>query len=459
MKKMKIKKIKSNKFRKLTVAVSAVAMLASCGTTDVNEENIASFEKKEAETLGQKYVTAYDNSLRDFGKMLQGYNVPDTRIMNKPIGNRTGSKSLPGDLSRMLATAMGKIGKKILYIEYDPIFLRGETNAGTNIQRTLPDVLIVGDITEYDKGLISKDSGGESEGEYQQFSAVAEITAESKVSRLAMDMNMTDYKTLVSLGCQISNSMKIMKTKSGFNFGFFYLANGMNINSNFSQNQGKEAALRRLIELSILQTLGKYFQVPYWKCIKGAPADQDMIEKIKEQFIVQPTSIQIAYIKEYLFLNMYENINRQTPMMNDYEMAAFEDARKRFGTQTDEALFLALWENVPVEKSRLRFLRLENEDNNSLEMNQEITRQQELYNQQLEAQKNNPQTGVRETTPVEETASVEQKTAIAESTKVEVTQPVAKSAKVEPPAKNVESKPKKKKSKIMGFGKISEDEW
>ncbi len=444
---MKIKKNKSNKFTKLTVAVSAVAMLASCGTTDVNEENIASFEKKEAETLGQKYVTAYDNSLKDFGRMLQGYNVPDTRIMNKPIGNKTGSKSLPGDLSRMLATAMGKIGKKIMFIEYDPAFLNQEVNRGYINHRAIPDVLIVGDITEYDKGLMSKDSGGETEGEYQQFSAVAEITAESKVSRLAMDMNMTDYKTLVSLGCQISNSMKIMKTKSGFNFGFFYLANGMNINSNFSQNQGKEAALRRLIELSILQTLGKYFQVPYWKCIKGAPADQDMIEKLKEQFIVQPTSMQIAYIKEYLFLNMYENINRQSPMMNDYEMAAFEDAKKRFGTQTDEALFLALWENVPIEKSRIRFLRLENEDNNSLEMNQEMARQQKLYDQK--------QAAAQAQKPVIQAKT--QQVAVVQEKPIEKAQPVAEPAKVEKPVKKVV--PKKKNSKTMGFGKITEEDW
>ena len=349
---MNLKQIKNQ----CKLLISTVGIISFLGCSSTKEER-----EIPPPVPPEENISIYDNALKDFGKMLAGYNVPTTRIMNKPIENLTGSKNLPSDLSRMLSSTMGKIGKRILFIEYSPRFLEQEFRLGTNIDRILPDILIVGGITEYDKSLIVKDSSGASEGEYKDFSAVAEVDAESKISRLAIDMNITDYKSLISLQCNVTNKMKIFKSKSGFNFGFFFMANGINITSNFSRSQGKEASLRRLIELSTLQTLGKYFEVPYWKTIPGASKDKDMLENLKEKFIAQPTPVQIRYIKEYLYLNMYDNINRENDEINQLEMNAINHARKQFKTKSDVDLYLALWENIPIEKSRKRADKLEAE--------------------------------------------------------------------------------------------------
>ncbi len=431
----------------------ATLILTSCVTdSTISKKEIEEFEKTESQNVGEKYVTAYDSSLNDFGKMLTAYNVPDTRVMNKPIGNKSGSKSLPGDLSRMLSTAMGKIGRKILFIEYDPSFLSREMAVGTNINRQLPDCLIVGDITEYDKGLLSKDKSAEAEAEgtYNgvELSGGGELSSEAKVSRLAMDMGMIDYKTLVTLECQVSNKMRITKGKSGYSIGLFRMASGATINSNFSQKQGKEAALRRLMELSTLQTLGKYFQVPYWKTM-SAPEDKRMLEKLREQFEVSSDSIQGAYIKEYLFLHCVDGIDRMKRTFSSDELKIVDAQRKKYDVKSDVDLFIKLWLNVPIEKSRIRFLKMANKNNNEIES-------QALRQQQLQAAQQAQQ-------QAEQQAAAEQQAVQQQAVQPQVAQPAQQPAKQQQTQTQVPQPPKKKieksKTTVTGFGAVSADDF
>ena len=121
--------------------------------------------------------------------------------------------------------------------------------------------------------------------------------------------------------------------------------------SEVKTKQGIYAALRFLVELSTVELLGKYFSVPYWKCIKGASADQTMIKRLKDNIEIMPTGRQVRYIKKYLYLSGYTGIDRASETLSSSEQAVFSNQMRLYAVNDYPSLFIAVWENLPMDKS------------------------------------------------------------------------------------------------------------
>lgn len=151
------------------LAMVAVFMLAltSCSVLDwfggkIKDEEVTDLEK-DMGTPTQR-ATVYDESLKKFGLLLEAYNISGTKVQSKVISNDTAEKTLPDDVSKIMATSLNKMGRSIIYIPYDPSYVINESTTGGNINRALPDVVVAGGITEFDKDLIEKGRDLKTEG-------------------------------------------------------------------------------------------------------------------------------------------------------------------------------------------------------------------------------------------------------------------------------------------------------
>ena len=343
-----------------------MSVLSSCAVLDwfgakVDDEEVDELAKSVKDPIDRK--TPYDNALKEFGRMLEAYNISPIRVQSKIISNLTADQSLPTNVSRMLITGVNKIGPEVVYIPYDPQYYVGESTTGGNIQRTLPQIVIAGGITEYAKELIEKQrelkmdakiQKGDFGSNYDYDGGVGYKAGES-ISRIAFDMHLLAYTTQASItGTNVSNSVYLRKTELGWGVGAFFQGIGLTFDYNLRKKQNIYYAIRLLVELSVLESLGKYFDVPYWRVLDGAKSDQAMIFRLKEEFADLPVSEQILYIKEYLFFHGVENVNRGSSELTSGERSAINSKMQQYGVSDYTDLFLQLWENVPIKESRRR---------------------------------------------------------------------------------------------------------
>lgn len=352
-------------------SLSSILLLGSgCGIMDWFAGNVSDQEVKdldESMSQAQTRLTRYDDSLRHFGKLLEAYNIDPVRVQAKIISNDTADRTLPDDVSRMLTTSINKIGTRVIYVPYDPNYMINEATTGGTINRALPKVVLTGGITEFDKDMIEKArelkaEGGVDKGQWgsnYQYDGSTGYNAEESVSRMTFDLSLLDYRTQTAISSsQVSNSINIRKTKLGWGIGAFFEGCGLTFDYTLKKQQGIYYGIRLLVELSTLETLGKYFDVPYWRCIPGATQDTALVNRLREEFGYLGNNEKILYLREYMFFHGY-NIDKASPITQG-DVTMINEAMKKTGTSSYTDLFLNLWETVPIEEARKRNLDYKN---------------------------------------------------------------------------------------------------
>ena len=334
---------------------SILVLLTSCTVVDwfggrISDEEISELD---SQLEAGRRKTLLDESLFKFGRMLVAYDVPSTPIQSKNIGNETADKSAPSNLYVMIATAINKIGSEVVFIPYDVQYIVGEETTGGTINRMFPEAVVSGGITGMDKELIEKERSGEIEGGWSGAKGGANYESGEGVSRITVDLNMLDYTSQSYYpGVLSSNSILIRKDKMGWGLSAAYMDFSLSFDSEVKTKQGLYNAFRFLVELSVLELFGKYFNVPYWRCVKGASADMNMVNRLKDNFEGFDNNIQVLYLKKFLFLNGYKNIDRDSEKLLSGEQAVLNSAMQINGVNNYADLFIKLWTDLPLTEAR-----------------------------------------------------------------------------------------------------------
>lgn len=279
--------------------------------------------------------TRYNDFLKDIGRMYRKYYSPNNPIyfQSKPITNDTGTGGLPMDISKMVTTAISKVGKPIAFIPYDPNYLINEVNTGGSITRVMPKYVISGAITEYDKGVM-RESGGSGFDIFIPFGSSGADGSTSNdnsttASRIAMDFFLLDYatQTMVS-GVQTTKTITIFEQSKSKDIGFHILGSGFGVDGSVSRKQGTHAALRLLVELSIAEILAKEAGLPYWKLSKDIKEDRDTIEKIYYDVDGLDEAIKIILLKDYLTKYGFRIENVEDTNLDEFTRGCYELLKK-----------------------------------------------------------------------------------------------------------------------------------
>ncbi|CAK0782009.1 conserved hypothetical protein [Gammaproteobacteria bacterium] len=85
---------------------------------------------------------------------------------------------------------------------------------------------------------------------------------------LSVDMNIVLIKTREVLPAYNStNQIVISRAQKSVDAGGSFLGFGVNFNMNVDRAQGAHQAVRTLVELGAIETMGKLLTVPYWQCL------------------------------------------------------------------------------------------------------------------------------------------------------------------------------------------------
>ena len=292
----------SNKL--ITLSAISLALFSACATTkelSTYKEPAATVTTAAApKAPAVKTITNFSQALRCMDELFLAYGkngivVTSTGIPDETGKVRTGTKE-------MLITAIAKMTVKSNAFEFIDFHGGGDDLArlfdakGVD-QMRIPDYYIRGSITQMDDNTIRKSSGVGLAASFFDFG----ISSDVAYDLISMDMSIGDASSRKILPqTSTSNTMVITKTgKSGEGGGKLGKI-GFSFNLDFSRSEGLGATTRTLLELGLIETLGKFTQVPYWRCLDADITNPVIREQALENYDTLTDAEKITFVQRKL---------------------------------------------------------------------------------------------------------------------------------------------------------------
>jgi curli biogenesis system outer membrane secretion channel CsgG len=297
------------------LAAVAAAALAGCATgpNALNDAARLYGEREAAKELPTANLTQYTPALSRLGQMLDVYKDGDPVIYMQSrsildatnLSNPLVGAEIPGDVTEMVRTAVNRIGARVVYVPYHPDYIVSQAQLGARFGVTMPDFLITGALTEFDRALTAAGRANNASIEFGSGRGATNIGVDVKrtaiYSALALDLNLVNFSTQQMVPrIQASNVVKVLNYSSEDNasLGFYGDAFGFKLEGKYLQ--GRHSAIRTLVDLSVLEIVGKATNTPYWRCIPNGTPDPVVLDNMRSSYSALPRESKIGLIQVML---------------------------------------------------------------------------------------------------------------------------------------------------------------
>jgi hypothetical protein len=288
--------------------IAAATLLAGCGAMEVKKEAI---EKTDAARAGPerapfRSITGFSGALRCMDNLMIDYGVRDLSMLVEEILDQT--KKVNAGTRDMMITAMSEMTRRSRAVRV-VAFGKDATNAISflqsaqrlNVYQAIPQYDIKGSVSQFDENVIrnQKDFGIG----YSPFINLG-IARDAASSILGLDLSVltTDDLSILA-GVTSRNSVVILKSGKGLDGDAAYHKFGVNYSMTLSKSEAQSQALRGLVELAVVELMGKLTKTPYWSCLGGKPdASEEIRAEISDWYFAmasRPAEI-IVYFQNQL---------------------------------------------------------------------------------------------------------------------------------------------------------------
>lgn len=457
----------------------ALVFLTSCG--EMNPQNVDVELEKSAPV---EKVTNYTQALLDLGLMSEVYDTDVMRVQSQDIADETGSSVATGgeiqrNVTEIMKSTLNYIGGNIIFIEYDPSYIQNQMVSGySNFDdKAIPDVVITGGITEFDRGLETRGKGLDAEAE-AQFTGSPEWfpsetagvsygdTGKQGRARIALDFNLKDFRTLAGIPrMTTTNQMEVYKGLREKELGITLFGPTFGLKGTIKKVQGRHEAVRVLVQVSMIQMIGKYLSLPYWRLLgEDANPDRTVLDSISASFYNMEEQDRIGAVQQWLILHGHDEVTINNNLDDNTKAALKSFDSKYEGGSISEELFTQIYLSIPVTRKALAqrkkindfFVKLAEEEMREAEEHaasaaRAQAQAEAMAAQQAAARQQAAQVAAQQTTSVQEVVVVN------EPVKVQQVEVAPQAVKKAAPA-TAKKAPVKKKPKKFGR-KLADDDW
>lgn len=254
----------------LSFSCAAVLLLPLCACNPM----VPTITQKEKDEMAerarpQENSVNFGDTLTRLGAVISTKADHKMIIQPKAIGNVSGAYDLPLNVTDMVISGLSKVSSsKLLVVPYDPEYIMNDTSTGGASSRQLPNLVIAGNITEFDRDVDSEESAVNANAVVDHGDANTSLGLKTdksrKISRVSLDLYLIDYKTQTVIpGASVSNTVNITEIEKNREFSFSIFGSGLDLNGSISHNQGFHRAVRNLVDYSLIQLLSRYYKIPY----------------------------------------------------------------------------------------------------------------------------------------------------------------------------------------------------
>jgi hypothetical protein len=271
--------------RRLGVAAAIAGVLAGCSTAqmEVQQKTVEQTQpmKQGPEAAPFRSITGFAPALRCMDNLMIDYGIRDVSMLVEDIADQT--KKVNAGTRDILISAVSDMTRRSRAVR---VVAFGHDSANVisflaSAQRqsaydVVPQFDIKGSVSQFDENVIrnTKDAGIG----FQPFINLG-ISRDAATSILGLDLSVmgTDDMSILA-GVTSRNSVVIMKSGRGTDADAAYHKFGLSYSMSLDKSEGQTQALRGLVELAVVELVGKLTKTPYWSCLG---ADTSANEEIR----------------------------------------------------------------------------------------------------------------------------------------------------------------------------------
>ena len=267
--------IASWRSRAAVPAVLLAAALAACSTSP--REHAPFFQKVPTEnrpvTAPVRSISNFSESLVCMDRMLRDYGKGMTLITSKIIPDSSGKVSVSmKDMAITALSQMSRTSESFRYVDYEVDALRQDTvqnlttlmlNAG-QMHLPKPTLYISGSISYLDQNVMVDRLGAGVA--HERFETGYNRDLQASAFGLELHLGDFDSRTLLP-GIDSANEIVVANAARAVDAGGRIYKTGVQFNVQQEVSQGTGPAVRTLVELGLIELIGKWARVPYWQCL------------------------------------------------------------------------------------------------------------------------------------------------------------------------------------------------
>ena len=311
-----------------SVAAAALLTLTGCATP-IDARKDAEFQSygytaNRPVIRPTRSLSSFSESLMCMDRMLRESQLPTVLITSKAIPDF--SSRVPAAAKDMIITAlsqMSRLSHAFRYVDYEVDIARQDTvqnlttillnNNQMQLQR--PALYVSGAIAYVDQNVINNrfDVGTSANRLDTGYSQSKNATV------IALELHLGDFRTRTLIpGIDSANEVIIGGSGQGLDLAGRIGNYGVKFNVGRDYSIGAGGALRTLIDLGMIEMVGKWARVPYWQCLTLEQTHPDFQRQMRDWFdegsaLVHNRLVQRSLITQGYLPNTGQTVEARTP--------------------------------------------------------------------------------------------------------------------------------------------------
>jgi hypothetical protein len=319
-------------------------------------------------------TTVFSDALTRLGIQSQVYGAELMKIQCREVDDDTGTSfhsggEIPKKITLMVNSALNAIGGRVVYIPYWPDYFAGIQVSGYQVQdqKLVPDVVLAGGITEFDRVLVALDRSRNLDIETKEISNAPDVFDGQTIgmdisqadkwseARIGVDFNLISFKAQFGIPkMQASNGITVYKGVKEGELGFTLFGPTIGLRGSVKKIQGRHAAVRLLVQYSVIQLVGRYLDLPYWKLVDGVAADPVVLENLRTRYQSKDPAGRILSLKRLLWLHGHPvAVNDQLDLDSRAALSKLDPAYDGKADSVPMDTFVRVYLSVPVDAKSL----------------------------------------------------------------------------------------------------------
>ena len=251
--------------------------------------------------LPQRNVTGFTEALKCMDDLFLAFGKNNIVITSQGLPDATGEISL--GTKEMLISSISRMSVKsgaFRFVDFDQ--QQFDVNAlqqlvGFTDSFVVPNYYIRGAISQFDEGVVSEAAAAS----IALPKAELGISTDQVISVVAVDLNVGDLITRQIIpGISANNLISVRRKGLSGDAGGQIRKAGLAFNLTFNNTEGLHAAVRSLIELSAIETMGKLTQTPYWRCLGIEQTNPAVVAEARDWFASMGKKERITFVQRAL---------------------------------------------------------------------------------------------------------------------------------------------------------------
>ena len=277
--------------RRGLAATLIMSLLAGCATTRDHKGFIEESVREANPVIAPvRTQTSFSQSIVCMDRMLRDAGIRNVHITSKFFADPSGKAGTAVD--QLIGTALSEMSVEshaFRWVENDVDQLKQDTVqslgqmliAGDGMHVRAPDIYVYGAVSYIDQNVSAKRKG------FGIAIPTADVGLDQDVatSTISLDMRLGEFKTKSMFpGIHSSNTIATAKAGSGIDGGGKISKFGVTFSFGKDYTNGTGAAIRTLVELGVIELVGKWAKVPYWKCLAVDQAQPEFQRELQDWF-------------------------------------------------------------------------------------------------------------------------------------------------------------------------------